>query len=491
MSEAEVIAQLREALEAATKKLKEQDGYIKDISKLPGFLATVTHILPNNRIVVDNHLLMEKPRDKQFAKLKDGDIIHVSKSGENNVAMVEIIELPTKPVMVMKVAEVLPDGRVFLDGGPGGNLIPLHDRSRIKDIEPGDRLLLGGRGPLDAIAMENMGKDGRSYQLAVETIEVTWDDIGGQSLAKLAMKEAIEYPIIHQSLYKSLGKRPLKGVLLEGPPGVGKTLLAKAAATAIRKLYKGKHSDTAYIYVKGPEVLSKWVGEAESTIRNLFVMAREHKRKHGYPAIIFIDECEAILSKRGSGVSSDMEKTIVPSFLAELDGINDSGAMVLLATNRADRLDSAVIRDGRIDRKVRLSRPNKEESQEIFNIHLKKVPAAAKGIEALAAHAADTLFHDKHALYRLDFGDNKIDYGLGHMSSGAMIAGVVDRATSVLLHDCIAAGAKTAPAMLPDHIERAIVNTREELIHLDHKDEITDFITDLGQGQPRAIARLV
>jgi len=120
--------------------------------------------------------------------------------------------------------------------------------------------------------------------------------------------------MIHSDLYQALGKRPIKGVLLEGPPGCGKTLLAKAAAGAISKLHGKAASATGYIYVKGPEVLSKWVGVAEESIRNLFTMARMHQKKHGYPAIIFVDECESLLSRRGSGVSSDMDKTIVPAF---------------------------------------------------------------------------------------------------------------------------------------------------------------------------------
>jgi proteasome-associated ATPase len=214
-------------------------------------------------------------------------------------------------------------------------------------------------------------------------------------------------------------------------------LLAKAAAGSISKLHGKQAADTGYIYVKGPEVLSKWVGESESTIRGLFLLARNHKAKHGYPAILFVDECESLLSKRGTGLSSDVNNTIVPAFLAELDGLVDSGAMVILATNRPDKLDPAVVREGRIDRRIRVARPDQSDAAQVFAIYLKRVPSCPNP-EEVAEHASKHLFSEATGLVRLTTSTGEtFPFHLGHLASGAMIEGIVDRATSLVLHEAI------------------------------------------------------
>jgi proteasome-associated ATPase len=288
------------------------------------------------------------------------------------------------------------------------------------------------------------------------------------------LREAIEYPVIHKELYKSLGKKPIKGVLLEGPPGCGKTMLAKAAAGAISKLHGKAASATGYIYVKGPEVLSKWVGEAEGTIRQLFNMARAHRDKYGYPAIVFIDECESLLSRRGTGVSSDIDKTIVPAFLAELDGLEESGAMVILATNRPDRLDPAVVREGRVDRRIQVLRPNQTDSAHTFKLYLQKVPTC-QDPEAISKHAAEYLFSPSAGLLVLTtaHGDT-FPFTLGHIASGAMIAGIVDRATSLVLHRAIETGSSSKKAMelTEEHVLGATQEVQAAMRLIDHSDDI-------------------
>jgi proteasome-associated ATPase len=395
-----------------------------------------------------------------------------------SVALIGKIDLPPNPMAVMKVAEIRADGRILVEMGPE-QVIPLHKCS-LKGVEVGDRLVVGGPGPFLATAIENLGKSENRFRFNDE-LKLSWEDVGGQIHAKAQLKEAIEFPILYKDLYKSLGKKQIKGVLLEGPPGCGKTLLAKAAAASISRLYGKAAASTGYIYVKGPEVLSKWVGEAESTIRGLFNLARSHKQKHGYPAILFIDECESLLSRRGSGVSSDMDKTIVPSFLAELDGLTDSGAMVILATNRPDRLDSAVVREGRIDRRIRVDRPNQSDAAQIFQIYLGKVPTCSDPQE-VSNQAAEHLFSAHTGLVQLTTtsGDT-FPFTLGHLASGAMIEGIVDRSTSLVLHEAIEKKATKKAGMLGlEHVKGAIAQIREVMQTVDYGEDIKTFVANSG-----------
>lgn len=471
----QAIEQLKTALTEVTEKLKEQDKILKDLAEPPGMLARLTNIIPPikdqpEKLIIDDRVFVLRPENMKKVALEIGDYLHVGKSTMGSVAIVDRIELPPQPLAVMKVAEITDKGRVLMEAGD--TVIPLH-KNPLKGVEVGDRLVIGGPGLFLAIAIENLGHTEKHFQFNDE-LNVSWTDIGGQANAKAMLREAIEFPIIHADLYKTLGKKPIKGVLLEGPPGCGKTLLAKAAAGAISKLHGKAASMSGYIYVKGPEVLSKWVGEAEATIRNLFNMARAHRQKHGYPAIVFIDECESLLSRRGTGISSDMDKTIVPAFLAELDGLSDSGAMVILATNRPDRLDPAVVREGRIDRRIRVERPDQADSAHIFKIYLERVPTC-QDAKALSDTAAEHLFSEATGLLELKtaHGDT-FPFTLGHIASGAMLAGIVDRATSLVLHGAIRSGKRSGKevALTPSHVQAATGEVRAAMKLVDHSDDI-------------------
>lgn len=484
----EAITSLTGVVDELTAKLKEQDDAIQKLVSKPAKLGKITHILPGNVVVVNGSAMVDLP-PKLVKKVQEGCWVHIVE-GMGTLGIVDVIDIPEHPMTTMKVAEVLEDGRYLLDIG-NGNLVPIKRQNGIK-AEVGDRILLGGNGPTDAIALENLGKDTKKFQFSDE-LNVSWDDIGGLELAKRDMIEAIEYPIRYASMYKAMGKKPIKGVLLEGPSGCGKTLLAKAAAGALAAIHGKSANTSGYIYVKGPEVLSKWVGEAEATIRSLFAMAREHKAKHGYPAIVFIDESDALLGRRGSGVSSDMEKTIVPSFLAELDGLTDSGAMVILATNLAHRLDSAIVRDGRIDRRIRIGRPDEKGAAEIFGIHLRKVPSCHKNYDRLATHGAKQLFDSARGIAHVhtDVYDKPILFTLGHCASGAMIAGVVDRATSIVLHERIANNDfKGTPVLESIHIDEAVKRVHVEMMSVDHRSDI-DYMAEQGGAKVRSISRAV
>jgi proteasome-associated ATPase len=356
-------------------------------------------------------------------------------------------------------------------------------KGHFPDARKGDRVVLD---LFNAIIIRNLGNVETSYTLN-DWREVTWDEVGGLEEAKRTMREIIEGPHKLKKLYEFYHKKPVKGALLFGPPGCGKTLLAMAIVTSVAKMYgveakEAMHS--GFIYVKGPELLEMWLGKSEEAIRSLFARAKTHKGKYGFPAIIFIDEAEALLRKRGSGISSDIESTTVPTFLSEMGGMEESSALVLLATNRADILDPAVVRDGRVDVKVYVSRPTVESAGEIFNIHLRKVPLANKLVkEELAEAAAKNLFSDEYRYYAVyDKKDPKTPryFLLKHLVNGALIAGIVDKATSLAIRrDSEKPDSDPAGVTLRDLIDATDAVYRQN-IGLDHEEPLGEFIENEG-----------
>jgi len=200
---------------------------------------------------------------------------------------------------------------------------------------------------------------------------INWENIGGYRSQIGTIRESVELPLNNKNLSKSFGLNPIKGLLLYGPPGCGKTLIAKAIASMILK--SDKATDDSFVYVKGPELLDKYVGNAEKSISNIFKTCRNTTQESGQPVVLFIDEADALLSRRGSGISSDVNKTIVPMFLSEMDGFEDNNPFIILATNIPNQLDPAIIRPGRIDLKIEIKRPSKEDAIDILQIHLNKV----------------------------------------------------------------------------------------------------------------------
>jgi proteasome-associated ATPase len=339
--------------------------------------------------------------------------------------------------------------------------------------ETGDRVVLDTSGH---VIVKNLGKEDDQFTYCEET-GITWDDIGGLTEAKEALKDAIELPFLHPEIYRQYGKRLPKGVGLYGPPGCGKTLLGKAAATSIARIH-GKKVSTGFNYVKAPEILSKWVGIAEGTIRSIFDKCRAHKKAHGYPAVVFIDEADAILAKRGSGISSDVEKTIVPMFLSEMDGLEDSSAFIILATNRPDILDPAVIREGRIDRMVKVGRPNAEMAKEIFSIHLEKKPLSEGGTrEDYAQMVSEDLYSEKRALYTIERKSGEpVHFTLGNVTSGAMIAGIVEEAVSSALKRDLKSG--VCKGVQKDDLVASVDRSYGSYKNMSHKDELDAFTAE-------------
>jgi proteasome-associated ATPase len=303
----------------------------------------------------------------------------------------------------------------------------------IKGIEKGDRILVDQSQTMALALIEKAPKPA----FAPNVHAVHWDSVGGHVEAKKLLREAIELPRKHAETYRKYGKKPAKGILMYGPPGCGKTLLARAVATSVGADKGG------FLAIKGPEVLDPYVGVSEAAIRSVFQQAREYKMAHGREAVIFVDEAESLLARRG-GQHNYMGQTIVPTFLTEMDGLEDSSAIVILATNRADILDPAIVRDGRVDHKIEIKRPTQDEAADIFAIHLDGLPMATKA-EQLCLDAADILYcvHNEK---------------LPH--SGALIEGVVEKAKMHAINRQIEG--KKPHGLIQDDMFRAIEQVRHQ-----------------------------
>jgi proteasome ATPase len=396
-----------------------------------------------------------------------GDTVRLSPETMQIVDKVESFEAIGE---VATVRLVLNDRQVEVDY-QGNNCVVFV--GNCGEVEKGDRVILDATS---SVLLHNLGKNEERFTVTQST-NVTWGDIGGLEQAKEQMIEAIELPHLQADLYRFYGKKPVKGILLYGPPGCGKTMLGKAAATSLANLY-GSSVSSGFFYVKGPEMLDKFVGNTEAAIRKLFERARKHKLEHGYPAVIFFDEADALMGTRGTGISSDIRDTIVPMLLTEMDGLDESGALIILATNRPDILDPAIVRDGRVDRKVKVTRPLQDDATKIFQLYLDGIPLNnGYTVSELAQSASAELFSSDRVLYTIHLrGETSLDFHFHDVTNGAMIAGIVDQATSKALRRDMQTGspAGLCHSDLVEAVEEVFGQNKE----LDHKDELRDFTED-------------
>jgi proteasome-associated ATPase len=371
---------------------------------------------------------------------------------------------------IMTISELLGEGRLLVLGHTDDErIVHLSGPMRDQPLKAGDSVLVDARSNT---AVERVPK-AEVEQLVLEQVpDITYEQIGGLKNQVEAIRDAVELPYLHADLFVEHELRAPKGILLYGPPGCGKTMIAKAVANSLAQRVAektGRDDVTSYfLNVKGPELLNKYVGETERQIRLIFQRARE-KSAEGFPVIVFFDEMESLFRTRGSGVSSDVETTIVPQLLAEIDGVESLKDVVVIgASNREDMIDPAILRPGRLDVKIKVDRPDATAAREIFSIYLHdRLPLSA---DELTRHDGDASAAIQAMIDRTvekmyaDDGDNEfleVTYANGEkevlyfkdFNSGAMIENVVARAKKYAIKRVLATGNK---GLLTDDLLLAI-----------------------------------
>ncbi|MQA78940.1 MAG: proteasome ATPase [Streptosporangiales bacterium] len=403
---------------------------------------------------------------------------------------------------VVTLKELLADGdRALVIGHTDEERIArLADTLRDQQIRAGDALLMDSRS---GFVYERIPKSEVEELVLEEVPDIDYTSIGGLSNQIEQIRDAVELPYLHRELFVEHELRPPKGVLLYGPPGCGKTLIAKAVANSLAKKVADRtgrgNGKSYFLNIKGPELLNKYVGETERHIRLVFQRARE-KATEGTPVIVFFDEMDSIFRTRGSGVSSDVENTIVPQLLSEIDGVEGlENVIVIGASNREDMIDPAILRPGRLDVKIKIERPDAESARDIFSKYVTaKLPLHPDDmrefggdpgacVQAMIDRIVERMYSEVEENRFLEVtyanGDKETLY-FKDFNSGAMIQNIVDRGKKMAIKDFLSTGQK---GLRVQHLLQAIVDEFKENEDLPNTTNPDDWARISGKKGERIV----
>ena len=446
---------LREAREHIASLRDEVDK----LTRAPGSYGTVVGI--NDDQTVD---VLTNGRKIRVSAHTDVDIEHLHLGAEvmlNDALNIVLDRGSDSTGEVVSLKEVLDDGirAIVVVRGDDERVCELATAIRGMHLRSGDLLRLDSRSNL---LLEKLDQPEVEHLLLQEIPNISYSDIGGLDSQIEQIADAVELPFLHADLFAEHQLPAPKGILLYGPPGCGKTLIAKAVANSLARKVASRTGDdkgrSYFINIKGPELLNKYVGETERQIRLIFERARE-KSEEGWPVIIFFDEMDSMFRTRGTGISSDMESTIVPQLLAEIDGVEGlRNVIVIGATNREDLIDPAILRPGRLDVKIKIERPDADAAHQIFARYLtNELPIsqtdidnlgggdAQKAVQEMVNQAVAEMYAttDVNRFLEVTYqnGEKEIMY-FKDFSSGAMIENIVRRAKKLAIKRLIDSGLK-------------------------------------------------
>ena len=468
---------LAEALNRAGKELNKARAQLAQLAQPPMTFATMVRVdscrtdeygvqhASAEVIAGTRRMIVPVAANFNAARLAAGSTVLLNES------MVVVDQRGADTVgMVRTIAQVFDDGRLLVSDASGSlSVVRRSSELAVMHLANGQRVVVD---PSARLAVAVLPQEDDLDLVLEEVPDVTFADIGGLDSQIERIRDAVQLPFTHRELFNRYHLRAPKGVLLYGPPGNGKTLIAKAVANA---LAEGTDAGSGvFLSVKGPELLNKFVGESERLIRMIFKRARE-RAADGKPVIVFIDEMDSLLRTRGTGVSSDVETTIVPQFLSELDGVESlDNVMVIGASNRVDMIDPAVLRPGRLDVKIRVGRPKANQAIAIVDHYLTDDLPLEDGVDAHALSAV--LVHDIYGTSeRRHLCDVQEENGQWHalfladVVSGAMLKNIVDRAKTRAVKESIETGldvALTVP-LLAAAVEDEYRETRDSMADVD------------------------
>jgi proteasome-associated ATPase len=379
-------------------------------------------------------------------------------------------------------------------------VVQLSGPLRDEKLRVGDALMLE---PRSGFVFEKIPRAEVEELVLEEVPDIGYQDIGGLAAQIEQIRDAVELPFLHPDLFREHGLKPPKGILLYGPPGCGKTLIAKAVANSLAKkaaeIRGAKESKSYFLNVKGPELLNKYVGETERHIRLIFARARE-KASEGTPVVVFFDEMDSLFRTRGSGVSSDVETTIVPQLLSEIDGVERlENVIVIGASNREDMIDPAILRPGRLDVKIKIQRPDAEAARDIFTKYLtpdlplhvddlhENGGSPEVAVAAMIDRTVERMYSETEENQFLEVtyanGDKEILY-FKDFNSGAMIQNIVDRAKKMAIKDLLDTGQR---GIRIDHLLTACVDEFKENEDLPNTTNPDDWARISGKKGERIV----